>query len=115
MDDFFSIMDLALKDYAPVGIFNVSTGDGHSILDVFQAVANFLGIKAPQVPIVPPGADDVPKVVLDPSATHEAFGWCAQVGFEDTIANQLAWYERHGVSEIFSHLNVKSSSNGQEN
>lgn len=104
MSDFFSLMDRVLETDAPTGVFNVSTGDGRSILDVFQAVAAYLGMPIPEVPVVPVGADDVPQVVLDPSDTEKAFGWKAQLGFEETIHNQLRWYVQHGVNDIFSHL-----------
>jgi nucleoside-diphosphate-sugar epimerase len=87
------------------GVFNVSTGEGHSIKDVFDEVVAYLGVKlAEPVPVVPPGADDVPAVVLDPSRTGPAFGWKAAVGFRDTILRQLEWYDRHGVSDVYSHL-----------
>lgn len=105
MSDFLSLMDLVLRDDAPTGIYNVSTGEGHSIKEVFDEVAAYLGVKpAEPVPVVPPGADDVPAVVLDPSRTGPAFGWKAAVGFRDTIRRQLDWYERHGVSDVYSHL-----------
>jgi nucleoside-diphosphate-sugar epimerase len=104
MGDFFTFMDRVLKSDAPTGVFNVSTGEGHSIHKVFQAVATYLGMEPPEVPIVPPGADDVPEVVLDPSKTEKAFDWRARVGFVDTIANQLHWYDQHGVSDTYSHL-----------
>jgi len=105
MEDFFALMDLAIAPEAPAGIFNVSTGEGRSIKDVYDAVVAYLGI-APEteVPVVPPGADDIPAVVLDPSATEAAFGWRAQVGFEDTISRMLAWYDAHGVTDVYSHL-----------
>ena len=105
MRDFFSLMDLALEDGAPTGHFNVSTGQGHSIKDIFDAVVNYLGIELNEpVEIVPPGDDDVPVVVLDPTETERVFGWKARVGFEDTICNMLRWYDAHGVSSIYSHL-----------
>ncbi len=108
MSDFFALMDRVLQLDAPTGVFNVSTGEGRSIHDVFLVVAKYLGIDPPDVPVVPPGADDVPKVVLDPAATQLSFGWCAQVGFEDTIANQLRWYDQYGITDIFSHLATPS-------
>lgn len=104
MSDFISLMDIALDAEAPTGTFNVSTGDGHSILEVFQAVAAYLGMEAPDVPVVPVGEDDVPAVVLDPSETERRFGWKAAVDFTETIRRQLAWYDRYGVTDIFSHL-----------
>ena len=104
MNDFYLLMDDVLRLDAPTGVFNVSTGEGRTIHDVFLAVANYLGIAPPDVPLVPPGQDDVPQVVLDPSATQQAFGWTAKVNFEDTIANQLRWYDQYGINDIYSHL-----------
>ena len=104
MTDFFAVVDRVLEDDAPTGVFNVSTGEGRTIHDVFVAVAKYLGMAPPEVPIVPPGADDVPAVVLDPSETTRVLGWRAKLGFEDTIRRQLEWYDKHGVTDIFSHL-----------
>jgi nucleoside-diphosphate-sugar epimerase len=105
MEDFFALMDIVLRDDAPTGVFNVSTGVGASIKDVFDAVAAYLGVTPKEpVPVVPPGADDVPAVVLDPSRTLAVLGWEAEIGFADTIRRMLQWYDAHGVSEIYSHL-----------
>ena len=102
--DFFSLMDIVLQSDAPTGVFNVSTGEARPIHDVFKVVADFLDLPASDVPIVPVGDDDVAEVVLDPTATQKAFGWTAQIDFEEAIRNQLRWYEQHGVNDIFSHL-----------
>ena len=105
MDDFFSIMDLALQDGAPSGVFNVSTGTGHSIKEIFDIVVDHLKIDLAQpVPEVEPGADDVPAVVLDPSKTISAFSWQPKYSFEQTIRRMLGWYDQHGVTAIYSHL-----------
>jgi nucleoside-diphosphate-sugar epimerase len=105
MEDFFSIMDLVLQPDAPTGIFNVSTGESRSIKEVFDAVASFLEITIGEPPpIVAPGEDDVPEVVLDPSESERILGWKATIGFEETINRMLTWYDAHGVSDVFSHL-----------
>lgn len=110
MDDFFSLMDKALVPGAPTGVFNVSTGEGRSIEDVFNAVVTYLGITLEEpVPVVPPGDDDVPAVVLDPSETEKAFAWKAEIGFTDTINRMLAWYDAYGVTDVFSHLAAPKS------
>jgi len=110
MEDFLSLVDLVLDPSAPNGLFNVSTGEGHSIKDIFDIVVEHLGVRLDQpVPVVPPAEDDVPQVVLDPSETRRVLGWKASVGFEDTIRRMLAWYDRHGVSDVFSHLKAPSS------
>ena len=109
MDDFFSLMDIVLEEDSPAGIYNVSTGEGHSIKEVFDIVADYLGISLDNpVPVVPPGDDDIPEVVLDPSETEKKLGWKAEIGFRDTIERMLKWYDKFGVKQIYSHL--KSSS-----
>jgi UDP-glucose 4-epimerase len=104
MSDFLSLMDLAILPDAPVGVFNVSTGEAHSIREIFDLVAAHLGQAGLEVPMLAPGADDVSVVSLDPSDTERAFGWKARVGFREVIERQLRWYDRHGVSDVFSHL-----------
>lgn len=105
MDDFFSVMDLVMRDGAPTGVFNVSTGTGHTIKEIFDIVVDHLGIALKEpVPEVEPGADDVPAVVLDPAKAIEAFGWQPRYSFEQTIRRMLAWYDVHGVTAIYSHL-----------
>lgn len=108
MEDFLSLMDAALEGPA-VGVYNVSTGEGHSIKEIFDIVVDHLGVRlAEPVPIVPPGPDDVPIVVLDPSATMRDLGWQPRHGFEATIRRALAWYDAHGVTDIYSHLRAPS-------
>jgi UDP-glucose 4-epimerase len=106
MSDFLSFMDLAITENAPVGVFNLASGEAHSIKEIFDLVTDYLGLGPKEVPIVPAAADDVPVVSLDAEETLRAFGWKAQVGFADTIRRQLAWYDKHGVTDVFSHLKV---------
>ena len=105
MEDFFSVMEIVMREEAPTGVFNISTGEGHSIKEVFDVVAKYLqvGLDEPP-PVVPPGEDDVPAVVLDPSHTKDVLGWAARVGFAETIRNLLTWYDAHGVNDVYSHL-----------
>ncbi len=105
MSDFLLLMDKALVVGAPTGAFNVSTGQGYSIKDIFDTVVSYLGIELDEpVKVVPPGDDDVPAVVLDPSETERAFEWKAKVDFKQTIYRMLSWYDQHGISAIYSHL-----------
>jgi UDP-glucose 4-epimerase len=98
-------MDLVMKDDAPTGVFNVSTGEGKSIKDVFDIVVAYLGITLETpVPIMPPGDDDVQHMVLDSSVTEATFGWKAKVSFEETITRMLKWYDVNGVHTVYSHV-----------
>ena len=105
MEDFLGVMDRVLEDDAPSGVFNISTGEGHSIQEIFDLVVEHLGITLEEpVPVVPPGDDDVPAVVLDATLTGRDLGWQAKIGFRETIERMLAWYDAHGVTDVFSHL-----------
>jgi nucleoside-diphosphate-sugar epimerase len=104
MSDFLSFMDIAIKSSAPTGVFNVSSGEAHSIKEIFDLVAEYLGLPKQDVPIVAVESDDVPIVALDPSETFKSFGWKSKISFADTINNQLAWYDQFGISDVFSHL-----------
>jgi len=105
MSDFLSLMDRLLHGHAAPGVYNVSTGEGHSIKEIYDFIVAYLGITlTEEVPVVPPGADDVPAVVLDASDTTKQLGWRAQVSFADTLQRQLEWYDRYGVTDVFSHL-----------
>ena len=108
MEDFLSLMDIAISDDAPQGVFNVSTGEGHTIEEVFRAVANHLGFSdAEPASINAPGPDDVAAVVLDPSVTSKEFGWEAKIGFSETMTRILSWYDANGITDIYSHLQNK--------
>jgi len=106
MSDFFSAMDKVLECGAPVGVFNISTGKGNTIKDIFDLVAEHLNVEDRNVPIVPIEADDVPAVVLDATQTQKKLGWTAKVDFENTIKKMLSWYDEHGISNIYSHLSA---------
>lgn len=104
MSDFLSILERVLASEVS-GIFNVSTGEGHTIHEIFSAVASHLGVpNALPQSVNEPGPDDVPEVVLDPSLTNQVFGWTAQVGFAETMSKMLDWYDENGVTDIYSHL-----------
>jgi len=106
MSDFLALMDLVLIANGR-GTYNVSTGDGHTIHEVFKVVAHHLGIEGlSPAAINPPGDDDVAVVVLDPSETTRELGWTAKVGFEETVRRMLRWYDMHGITDVYSHLNA---------
>lgn len=109
MEDFLNLLDIAIHQEIPTGVYNVSTGKGNSIKDVFDEVVGHLKITAPEVPIVPIGTDDVREVILDPSYTELVFKWKAKYDFKQTIKRQLEWYDKYGVTDIFSHLAAPKS------
>lgn len=110
MSDFLEFLDLALAEDAPRGTFNVGTGESKSINDVFDQAVAYLGVTLDEpVPVVPAGEDDVREMVLDASETKMAFDWTPKVSFEDTIRHMYEWYDKHGVTAIFSHVKKPES------
>lgn len=104
MEDFLDILKIAITKEIQTGLYNISTGKGSSIKNVFDQVVAYLGIPAPEVKIVPVGKDDVKEVVLDPEHTEKEFNWKAKYNFKQTIKRQLEWYDKYGVTDIYSHL-----------
>ncbi|MEF8729079.1 MAG: NAD-dependent epimerase/dehydratase family protein [Accumulibacter sp.] len=111
MSDFLAFMDVAIQPDAPTGVYNIASGEAHSIKEIFDLVTDYLGLGGREVPVVPPAADDVPVVSLDASETLKAFGWQARVGFAETIRRQLDWYDKYGISDVFSHLKAPTQTN----
>lgn len=104
MEDFLASVDAVSGFDAPGGVFNVASGQAHTIREVFDLVVEHLGLPPCDVPLVAPGADDVGVVALDPSDTERTFGWRARVPFAQAVKRQLLWYDRHGVGSVHSHL-----------
>jgi len=101
--DFLSALELVLDDEASTGNFNISSGNGTSMQEIFEIVANYLGVHG-EPELVAPGRDDIPEIVLDPSHTETTLGWKVNVSVTDSVVSCLQSYDRTGVGEIHSHL-----------
>jgi UDP-glucose 4-epimerase len=109
MSDFLAFMDIAIRSDSDTGVFNLASGEAHSIKEIFDIVAEYLELGQLEVPVVPPEQDDVPVVYLDASDTLRAFGWKTQVSFDETIRRQLRWYDRYGITDVYSHLKAPTT------
>ena len=64
MSDFVAAIDRFMGDDPPTGAFNIASGQGHAIREIYDLVRAHLGLPAdPSVKVVPVGDDDVPVVV----------------------------------------------------
>lgn len=105
IEDFLSLTEKVLHFKQKIsGAFNVSSGRGKTIRQVFEAVAESIGAEDPKLTSVPIGADDIQSVVLDPELTQQTFGWAAQKDFREIVQQQVRWFELYGVGQIRSHL-----------
>lgn len=108
--DFLDLIDRVLDHEVPVrGAFNVSSGGGRTIQEVFEAVAEEMAITNPRFRTLPLGDDDIESVVLSPDETHRVFGWSAHTDFHETVRQQVDWFKLHGVGTIRSHLKENSA------
>lgn len=78
------------------GVYDVRSGTVRSIMDVYDVVADHLGVDA--IPTVSFGADDVKAMVfhdppIDASTTLRA-----------GVAAACAWYAANGVARTYTHL-----------
>lgn len=101
-EDFLTLMDKVLFGPHRSGIFNVSTGIGHSIDEIHTLVCKHFGVTG-RAEIIPISDSDVAAIVLDSQKAQQAFGWNPTTSFEDSVRNLLNWYDIHGVGTTYSH------------
>lgn len=110
IEDFLSLLELAISSKAACKrAFNVSTGVGHSIGDLYRAIESALDTTVGAPTVIAVGDDDVKSVVLDPSDTQDYFGWVPQKAFDEIVKRQVMWFKEIGVGEIRSHLRSHAS------
>jgi nucleoside-diphosphate-sugar epimerase len=103
LDDFLRAFDLVLEKGSPIGVFNISSGRGVSMLEIYDGMSDLLGGEA--VPeILDPQADDIPAIVLDPTEASAALGWVAKVPLRESLDKCIESYKRDGIGETYTHL-----------
>ncbi|HJX91732.1 MAG TPA: NAD-dependent epimerase/dehydratase family protein [Pyrinomonadaceae bacterium] len=92
VDDFASAV-LALLDYkGSETVFNVSSEEGRSVLDIVSALKEILGNPL-GVRKMPERGFDVPFNVLSSARLRNQTGWTQQVNFQSGIARTVKWLE----------------------
>lgn len=107
--DFLAFFDKVITSDVSRGVYNVASGVSNSILSVYELVADHLGHVNGDVPIVPVADDDIAELPLDVRLAQGTFEWEPNISFEDTIKNQLNWYDENGVETVRSHLKQPKS------
>jgi len=86
MSDFLRLVTMCLRDDAPAGIFNVSSGEGHTILEIFELVAAHLGMP-----------DAEPAAITQPTTCRP---WCwTQPKRNVSSAGQRKWISKKPLTE----------------
>ena len=95
--DYIHVVDLAkghvdaIKysiDNSGVGVFNLGTGVGCSVLELVSAFERVNGVKIPYR-LAPRRAGDLPEVYADPSKAERMMGWKAEMTIDDMCKS--AW------------------------
>ena len=76
---------LAAASAPAAGVYNIGTGVGSSVLDLYQACARVAGVEL-QPRFAPERPGDLRRSVLDVSLAEESLGWLAETRLEDGVA-----------------------------
>jgi GDP-4-dehydro-6-deoxy-D-mannose reductase len=90
--DFLDVRDVAdaytalLARGVPGEIYNVASGEGRSLLDVFHRLARLIGVGAtPEPDPQLARTADLPYLVGDATRLRTATGWCPRIPFDRTL------------------------------
>lgn len=100
--DYIDVNDLARAHVAAlrhmlngvdgVGVFNLGTGRGVSVMELVQGFEAATGVPVPYK-IAPRRAGDVPAIWADASLAERVLGWRAETPLADTLASAWRWQE----------------------
>jgi len=82
---------LRLLEYrGPYTVFNISTGEGHSVLEIVNLLGEIIG-KEPQMIFKPARGFDVPVNILSSRRLTEETGWMPQTSLREGISRFVKW------------------------
>ncbi|MCR5370061.1 MAG: UDP-glucose 4-epimerase GalE [Clostridium sp.] len=101
--DYIHVVDLAkghvaairgMETVSGVGIFNLGTGIGYSVLDIIRAFSKACGKEIPYV-IDPRRPGDVASCYSDPSRAEKVLGWKAEKNLDDMCRDAWRWQSKN--------------------
>lgn len=101
--DYIHVVDLARGHVAAlkaierncgVGIYNMGTGYGYSVLDMVNAFVKINGVEVPYS-IKPRRAGDIATCYCNPAKAKADFGWEAQFGIEEMVRDSWNWQKEN--------------------
>jgi len=73
-----------------LGLYNLGTGHGYSVLDVVKAFERVNGVKVPYS-IKPRRPGDIATCYSDPSKAERELGWKAEFGLDEMVRDSWNW------------------------
>ena len=101
--DYIHVCDLAAGHVAALkaierkcglGIYNMGTGHGYSVLDMVNAFIKVNGVDVPYV-IKPRRAGDIATCYCNPSKAKAELGWEAQYGIDEMVRDSWNWQKNN--------------------
>jgi UDP-glucose 4-epimerase len=94
------------------GPFHISSGSDYSIKELYDNTIKALGMpEKADVEVRPRGEDDAATILLDPSATEEAFGWKITTPLEEGVGRAIDYYREFGIEQTYTHLRAVEPTN----
>jgi len=93
IEDLISAILKLLDYHGSSRIFNVSSGTGHSVIDVISVLETLIQ-PFPGIAHTPKRRIDVPLNILDSSRLEKETGWRPNVSFEEGIRRTVEWMRR---------------------
>ena len=90
VDDFVDAVLRVLERPNVLGVYNIGSGTGASLLELIALVENVTARRI-QVESQPPRAGDVAQIVLDIGKFHGATGWMPTTSLSEGIARTWRW------------------------
>ena len=80
----------AIENKCGVGIYNMGTGHGYSMLDMVNAFVKVNGVGVPYC-IKPRRAGDIATCYCNPAKAKNELGWEAKSGIEEMVRGSWRW------------------------
>lgn len=105
VDDLIDVVVMAIDGAGSRGFYHISSGTDYAIKELFELTLRALRLTLDEpVEVRPRGPDDVFSILLDPEKTNRDFGWRASTPLPDGIERAIAYYQRHGIAQTYTHL-----------
>lgn len=105
VDDLIQVVMKAIAGAGRKGAYHISSGSDYSIKELFDATLKAMKITLDKdVEVRPRLPDDAFTILLDPSVTNRDFSWKTSTPLETGVANAIAYYRDHGITQTFTHL-----------
>lgn len=101
--DYIHVVDLAKGHLAAldnmaagVQIYNLGSGEGHSVFEMVEAFDQASGMKLP-CQVVGRRAGDLAELYADPSRAERELGWTTELSIDDAMRDTLRFLDKEGL------------------